>query len=447
MTTHLFTAPPRPPTRPEAEAAPGAIERALRSIRDLASLTEILRLAGAASLIVSMAVYLLQGWHDGNDIDRYLKLLAQTGLLAGAGLAVGQLLNEARGARVLFGLALVSVPVNMTVLAALIYSQVQWDGALGQYPAFATWQVVDPVAFGIVAPIAIAALVAVTSFGFAVLARAQWRQLAWPFLAMNAALLLPVRDSVITGTLALATAGWAVWHLRKLYRSNTVLHTTEGRFAMLSFAIAPAILLLRSGYFYEIDALMSTALALAAFVALRQTRRVPERSARAAVLLELAMAGVAFLAAWAVGGLVEPWLRDALPVVVFAMVFAGLCLDVYLGTRSRRLATALSFTAVLVLGLSALLAVLLDTTVPVTLLAVVIGAAMTAWGLFQRRPSASTLGLLTLVTSLLLGSEPLVRLFVRGGWLTLAITGGAAIVAASLVDRFGPALMNRGRSS
>lgn len=447
MNTHVFTAPPRPPTQPQPEPAPGAIERALRSIRDLASLSEILRLAGAASLIVSMAVYLLQGWHEGNDIDRYLKLLTQTGLLAGAGLAVAQLLNEARGARVLFGLALVSVPVNMTVLAALIYSQVQWDGALGQYPAFATWQVVDPVTFGVVAPVAVAALVAVTCFSFAVLARAQWRQLAWPFLAMNATLLLPVRDSVITGTLALVTAAWAIWHLRHLHRSNTVLHTTEGRFAMLSFAIAPTILLLRSGYFYELDSLMSAALALAAFMALRQTRRVPERNPRAAVLLELAMAAVAFMAAWAVGDLVEPALPDALPVVVFAAVFAGLCVDVYRGTQSGRLAATLSFTANLMLGLSVLLALLIDTTVPVTLVAVVAGAAMTAWGVFQSRPSASALGALTLVASLLLGSEPLVRLFMQGGWLTLAITGGTAIVAASLVDRFGPAIMNRGRSS
>ena len=447
MNTQVFTAPPRPPTAPQPEPTPGAIERALRSIRDLASLSEILRLAGAASLIVSMAVYLLQGWHEGNDIDRYLKLLTQTGLLAGAGLAVGQLLNEARGARVLFGLALVSVPVNMTVLAALIYSLVQWDGALGQYPAFATWQVVEPVTFGVVAPVAIAALVAVTCFSFAVLARAQWRQLAWPFLAINAALLLPVRDSVITGTLALAMAGWAIWHLRGLYRANTVLHTTEGRFAMLSFAIAPTILLLRSGYFYEIDALMSAALALAAFVALRQTRRVPERNPRAAILLELAMAGTAFMAAWAVGDLVESALPDALPVVVFASVFAALCVDVYRGTESTKFAATLSFIANLMLGLSVLLALLIDTNVAMTLLAVVGGGAMTAWGVFQNRPSATALGALTLVASLLLGSEPLVRMFAQGGWLTLAITGGTAIVAASLVDRFGPTLMNRGRSS
>jgi hypothetical protein len=447
MTTHVFTAPQRPPTTPEPDPAPGAIERAIRSIRDLASLSEILRLAGAASLVVSMAIFLLQGWHDGNDIDRYLKLLAQTGLLAAAGLAVGQLLGEARGARVLFGLALVSVPVNMTVLAALIYSQVQWDGALGQYPAFATWQVVDPIAFGIVAPVAIAALVAVTSFSFAVLARAQWRQLAWPFLAMNAALLLPVRDSIVAGALALATAAWAAWHLRRLYRANTTLHTTEGRFAMLSFTIAPAIMLMRSGYFYEIDSLMSAALALAGFAALRQTRRVPERSPGAAIMLELAMAPVAFLAALALGNLAERVLPDALPAVVFSAAFAALAADMYRGTQSRRLAAVLSFSAVLLLGLSAMIVLLVDTSVSMTLLAVVIASAMIAWGMREGRPSATTLGALTLVGGLLIGSESLLELAIRGGWLTLAIAGGTAIVAASLVDRFGPGLLHRRGSS
>lgn len=447
MTTHVATAPQRPPTEAPPASSPGVLENAMRSIRDLASLSEVLRLAGAAALIVSMAVYLLQGWHDGNDIDRYLKLLTQTGLLAGAGLLVGQLLREARGARVLFGLALASVPVNMTVLAALIYSQVQWDGALGQYPGFATWQVVDPVAFGIVAPIAFVTLIAVTAFSFAVLARAQWRQLTWPFLAMNAALLLPVRDSIVAGALALATAGWAVWHLRRLYQSNTVLHTTEGKFAMVCFAIAPAILLMRSGYFYELDSLMSAVLALAAFVTVRQTRRVPERGETVALLLEVCMIGVAAMAALAVGFLVDIVLPDGLPAIAFGVVFAGLSFDLYRGTNSRRLAAALSFGATAILGLCAMLALLMDTSVAMVLLCMAIAGAMIAWGIVAKRPTATTLGVLTLVGSLLAGIEPIVSLFVSGGWVTLAIVGGTAIVGASCVDRFGPALMNRRKAS
>lgn len=447
MTTHVFTAPEQPPTEAPAAPGPGILGNAMRSIRDLASLSEILRLAGAAALIVSMAVYLLQGWHDGNDIDRYLKLLTQTGLLAGAGLLVGQLLREARGARVLFGLALASVPVNMTVLAALIYSQVQWDGALGQYPGFATWQVVDPVAFAVVAPIALGTLIAVTAFSFAVLARAQWRPLTWPFLAMNAALLLPVRDSIVAGALALATAGWAIWHLRRLHRANTVLHTTEGKFAMVCFAIAPAILLMRSGYFYELDSLMTAVLALAAFVALRQTRRVPERGETVALLLEVSMIGVAAIAALAAGNLIDIVAPDGLPAIVFAVVFAGLSFDLYRGTNSPRLAAALSFGATSILGLCTMFALMIDTSVAMVLLSAVLAGAVIAWGIVAKRPTATTLGVLTLVGALLAGIEPIVSLFVSGGWVTLAIVGGTAIIGASCVDRFGPALINRRNAS
>ena len=61
------------------------VESILRSVRNFATLSEALRILGATVLLASMSVFLLQGWNEGNDISRYLLLLAQTGLLAAAG--------------------------------------------------------------------------------------------------------------------------------------------------------------------------------------------------------------------------------------------------------------------------------------------------------------------------------------------------------------------------
>ncbi|MEM7451009.1 MAG: hypothetical protein AAF350_06180, partial [Pseudomonadota bacterium] len=140
-------------------------------------------------------------------------------------------------------------------------------------------------------------------------------------------------------------------------------------------------------------------------------------------------------------------LPDGLPAIAFAVVFAGLSFDLYRGTNSPRLAAALSFGATAILGLCAMLALLMDTSIAMVLLCIAIAGAVIAWGIVAKRPTATTLGVLTLVGALLAGIEPIVSLFVSGGWITLAIVGGTAIVGASCVDRFGPALMNKRKAS
>ena len=95
-------------------------------ILKIASFSELLRIFGACAVLASMSLFLMNGWSEGNDIQRYLKLLAQTGLLTLGGLALSVGLKEYKGARLFYGLSLVSVAANFTILGALIYSMVQW---------------------------------------------------------------------------------------------------------------------------------------------------------------------------------------------------------------------------------------------------------------------------------------------------------------------------------
>ena len=121
------------------------------------SLSRLLRVFGAAVLLASVSVFLLQGWQSGNDVNRYLLMLAHTVLLAGTGFASGHWIREMKGARLFLAMALVSVSVNFAILGGLVYSQTQWDTALGVYPDFATWRADAPsttlaVAAGAVVP-------------------------------------------------------------------------------------------------------------------------------------------------------------------------------------------------------------------------------------------------------------------------------------------------------
>jgi len=73
----------------------------------------MLRVFGACAVIASLSLFLIEGWTDGNDLNRYFKLLAQTGLITGAGLFLSFVVKEVKGARVFFGVFLrVTVQAN-----------------------------------------------------------------------------------------------------------------------------------------------------------------------------------------------------------------------------------------------------------------------------------------------------------------------------------------------
>ena len=49
-----------------------SVEGISQSLKNFGTLSEALRILGAAVLVASMSVFMLQGWSEGNDINRYL---------------------------------------------------------------------------------------------------------------------------------------------------------------------------------------------------------------------------------------------------------------------------------------------------------------------------------------------------------------------------------------
>ena len=183
------------------------VDKLIDSIRNVATVSELLRFLGAAVIVASMSLFLLQGWGEGNDIRRYLMLLAQTGLLAGGGFAMSYVLKEAKGARIFFGLALVSVTANFTILGALIYSVFQLDHALTTYPGFATWQIADIAGTGLVTLGALVVLVPIALFCFMVMATQSAKDLTLAFvpLARRQGAGFPNRHKVLASLLDVAS--------------------------------------------------------------------------------------------------------------------------------------------------------------------------------------------------------------------------------------------------
>ena len=415
------------------------VDKLVESIRNVATVSELLRFLGAAVIVASMSLFLLQGWSEGNDIRRYLMLLAQTGLLAGGGLAMSYGLKEAKGARIFFGLALVSVTANFTILGALIYSVFQLDNALTTYPGYATWQIADIASIGVTVAGALTVLVPIALFCFMVMARQSARELTLAFVPVNALLLLPVRESVIAGALALAGTAFALWTVRRLSKEDSALQTGEGRFALLTLFVPIGILLFRSMYFYDVDSLVIAMLSAAVFIALRQAAAFPNRHKVLAALLDIASLPTALVTAIALAASFEH-LGVELVAPLTGLVYAAMAGDVLRRTGSKVVSGFTAFTASFAVALGFGLAVAVEPSIWMALATLAAGITLGLAGSWLKSRSAMSAGVLTMLAAATFGFDAFVDLVTASNWITLAIIGAAAIALGSLLERHGVAI-------
>jgi uncharacterized membrane protein YecN with MAPEG domain len=419
------------------------VDNVMQSIRNFATLSEALRILGAGVILASMSVFLLQGWNDGNDIRRYLLLLTQTGLLAAAGFAMSHIVKETKGARLFFGLALVSIPANFTILGALLYSVFQWDGGLTAYPGYADWRIEDVASIGMTMGAAMLVLVPVTLFCFAIMARHSAKALSLHFLVLNALLLLPIRSSVLAGSIALAGVIYALYVMGKLTSSNRALKTGEGKFALATLFIPLGIILFRSMYFYQVDSLMIAMVGMVLFLAARQASLFPDRSSRVAMALQLLSWPIAMIIAVALTDAFEPGVGSALKAPLFAVTYAALALDIIRRTGSRVLAKLIANSISVAVAVAFTFSVAFTPGATAALFSVAAGVMLLLWGAAGKKVITILAGLVTLGAGVLFGFDAIVQLIITSSWVDLAIFGASAIALGSVIDRHGVAIKLR----
>ena len=172
----------------------------------------------------------MHDWGRANDIQNYFMLLMQSVLLVGAGFAMSYGLKENKGARVFFGLGLISVSANFTILGALIYSVVPLDITFVQYPGYAHWVATSPKMLLMGVGAALFVLLPITYFGMSVMSKYRPAQLGIAYLLMNSLLLLPLRDPGYVGLIGLASLIVLSMATRRYFTSQDHLQTPGSTF-------------------------------------------------------------------------------------------------------------------------------------------------------------------------------------------------------------------------
>ena len=427
--------------------APNIVNKVMQSIREFASVSELLRLLGAMALLTSMSMFLFQGWSEHNDFERLLMMIAQTVLLGGAGFAMYKGLKENKSARLFFGLSLVSVVTNFTTVGALSFSLFTWDTQTINYPEYARWTLDSMSYLAMGAASILLVSVPLSLFSFSVLSRDANKALTLWFLGLNTLLLLPIREPTVVITIVAAVLYLAYRQLLSPHSHKPLAQwkTMEGKFSRLILFIPLAVMIARSLMWYQSDAYFQLILAVLIYLGLRQTATVLTSKKSTNVLIVLAWFCAIYASISLLLMITQPWFfpSDSWILPVFASTVALASIDLYRIAQSAAMKKVILYVnTLLALGCLMLNHLIMDSSISLlAIIAASIGVILSSWKLGNR--FTLMLGTLSALIVPLSSIDHLFQMAMGTGWLGLAIAGGSVIVLASVLDRYGAVLRLR----
>ncbi len=426
----------------EIPDTPSKLRAFMNTLTNYATLSNLLRWLGACVLIASLSMFLFKGWDGSNDIEKYLMLLAQTLMLAITGVAVGRWVKDGKGARLFLGLSLIATVVNFAVLGGLMYSQIQWDAGLGEYPSFAHWRAQSLTAALSVTGAAWVLLVPAAWFSFMALARRSSTRLAALFILSISTLLIPIRQAEAVAVIAIALTSFLLYQVIRVKTKDSSIATAEGRFARLTVFAAPVILLGRGMYLYSADVMMLTAIAGLVFIGLRQlsmVRPFPDRARN--IVNALSVPAAIGTAVGVVMTLTDSGLIDyTIWLPVFCGVFTAMLMEIALRHPAN---TVYARLANLVLASGLLASLYLFPTLATAIACLICGAGVMVYGYSFKRNIEFLFGLTAMLSGTIYQCYTAYLTFDLGSWSALAIVGALAIVAGSVLDRHGAVIRAR----
>lgn len=423
----------------DTSAPSSAVARMMQLIVRNTSLAEVVRFSGAGLIVFALSLFLMQGVDATNDLQRFHLLLIQTGLLGVAGFAVGYVLKEPRGARVFFSLGLVSIPANLAVLGAMIYSLVNAGELTTQYPEYANWQASSLSEIAMATATGAVVLVPMALFAFSVFARQSRSWLTAGYLLSCAALLIPVRSTLLVTVLAGLLVMGLLFLIRHKRSSMNVVLTGEERFVQLMLFIPPVLMLVRSAMLYASEFNMLVTLSGVVYLVLRYCSKQGQKPSWLTSSLHLFTALSAICLAAQLSFMVAINGLFAGVNLSFCLISGVLLLDLSRVVSSRAvrrwmhsawaLLCLVAFFGNHVFSVGA-------SSVMVTLL---VCAMMIASGVLFKSRLVLALGVLALVGNVMLQGSSVLYLLLNSSWISLAVAGAAIVVAGSLIERYGVA--------
>ncbi len=223
---------------PHSDAAPNSSTAPTSS-----RLASALRWLGSLAVLAAGAVFMLQGFENVTAGLRNWTFIALMLAFAGAAFMSQRLFEDAKGARLLFGLAMLLVPVQFSQLGGLIHEAMLPLAEQGGSGPLQQWlpTLASPTSLLMMLLASAAIGLAVLKAGYTVLTRDLARPLTLYMAVFISALLIPARASFAGALVVIGPGAGYLLALRSLDFRSPRLRTFEGR-AALSLLAVPLVI-------------------------------------------------------------------------------------------------------------------------------------------------------------------------------------------------------------
>ncbi|MBV1911587.1 MAG: hypothetical protein KUG78_20010 [Kangiellaceae bacterium] len=402
----------------------------------LGYLPMLLRGFGALAVVISLYTFLARGWDESGDMIRFLVFLGHTVALAAIGLVNAKVIKEAKGARLLFMLALLSVPLIFAILGAFIYAGSN-GLATSDYPSYVAWNVGSLKTALLLSAGSVLLLVPIVSFGFRVLSRNISSKATLLFFMSNLLLLVPFRQPELVALIALISAGsllffYRVFASKESQKSRLLLKTLEGKVAFILQFLPLTILVVRSFWLYKFDSILLSSSSLVLFMVIRHLSASLDVKSLLRIASELFSIVLAAVCGIAMIDSISSAFSLEIVVALGSLMTAGMVYE--LSMRSVRRAEVYRILAVMVLVGGMLMSFTLFANLLSAFMLLVIGAVMMIASYMFQQKSLFVGAIILLVTGLQHQIGYLISGFDFNYWIALAVLGISLIVSGSYLE-------------
>ncbi len=213
-----------------------------------------LRVVGSSSLILSAAIFLLQGLQAASSFDRFLSFAALTAAITAGGLFTGLRLREPRTARVFLALAAAATPVLFSQIGAMFYGLVATTPS-SSIPSALIFAAPTVTSVVVSAVLATALMSPVLYIGLGSLFRSRAKLFSVLLLIGSFFLLVPGRDPASAAGLLFAHAAMMIFVVRAIRNRQT--GDTESLIAT-TLTVVPVMILIGRQMFYDTSSIFQS---------------------------------------------------------------------------------------------------------------------------------------------------------------------------------------------
>ena len=387
----------------------------------LQQLFQLLRWCGAAMIVAAAGTFLVQGWDQVDDVQRYLALLGTTVLLPALAYVCGIRMQEGRSARVLMITLLTLLPVHAGVLGGFVFSQ--FGSPADAIAPIAQWVAPSPTVALLLVAAAGAALLPLVWGAYRVLSRPHASLLTAISAGSHALLLIPNRSplgAMLFLVPMLTVAAWCAMRVKP--------QTREAQLALWSLTAPAWVMTARQVLLYDVTAAFwGTILGTAALVLLVFGRKSRDVTVERFALIPTMLSVGAFMVeskiyfsdstAWLLYGVLT-----ALPLLAFA-------------ATSERCKAFFVKSAVILNATTATTTLLVAPRPWAALQAIAVGLGLLSYGHIGQRRGALYAGIGLAGFGFIVEVAHAIDVFEPSGWPALAGFGLGLVALTAWLER------------